>query len=166
MTTIYLAGGCFWGVERFISQIAGVLSTEVGYINGSSDTTTYEAVCNGSGHAECVKVSFDESKLDLLRLLDFFYQVIDPTSINKQGNDAGIQYRTGIYYEDESLHHAIKSSLENLQREYQKPIAIELGSVSNYFRAEEYHQNYLVKNPNGYCHISPSRMRQILKLQD
>lgn len=166
MTTIYLAGGCFWGVERFLSMIPNVLSTEVGYINGTSDNPTYDDVCDGSGHAECVKVVFDDTKLPLGELLNLFYQIIDPTSLNKQGNDTGIQYRTGIYYEDSSLHDEILKSLEKLQNEYKNQVVIELKSLDNYCKAEEYHQKYLVKNPRGYCHISPSRIRQILNLQD
>ncbi|MDU7692864.1 MAG: peptide-methionine (S)-S-oxide reductase MsrA [Helicobacter sp.] len=161
---IYLAGGCFWGVESFLSQIKGVTSTEVGYANGEETDPTYQAVCNGSGHVECVKVTFDTDILPLDVLLNYFYQIIDPTSLNKQGNDEGIQYRTGIYYEDISLKEHITESLKALQNEYQNKIAIENLPLKNYFKAEDYHQKYLVKNPSGYCHISKSRIRQILNI--
>ena len=112
MAVIYLAGGCFWGAEKFFSQIHGVIATEVGYANGSTDETTYEAVCTGSGHAETVRVEYDEKSLPLSFLLSLFYEAINPVSVNRQGGDAGIQYRTGIYYVDDKDRPVIVASIE------------------------------------------------------
>lgn len=159
---IFLAGGCFWGVENFLRQVPGVRSTEVGYTNGPDPETNYDAVCDGAGHAECVKVDFDEEILPLEKLLNFFYQIIDPTSVNRQGNDRGVQYRTGIYYADPKLAPEVEKSLQNLAQNFQNPIVVEHAMVENYVRAEEYHQKYLIKNPNGYCHISKSHIKKIL----
>ncbi|HML38770.1 MAG TPA: peptide-methionine (S)-S-oxide reductase MsrA [Bacillota bacterium] len=152
---IYLAGGCFWGLEKYLGNIPGVLETEVGYANGKTENPTYEEVCQGAGHAEAVRLSYDASRISLSRLLSLFYKVIDPTSLNRQGNDVGKQYRTGIYYTDPEDLSIIRQSLELLQRDYEKPVAIEALPLSNYFSAEEYHQDYLEKNPTGYCHINP-----------
>lgn len=154
MAVIYLAGGCFWGTEKYFSLIHGVIATEVGYANGSSDETTYEAVCMGSGHAETVRVEYDERLLSLPFLLDLFFEVINPVSVNRQGGDAGIQYRTGIYYIDDQDEVVINASISKLQKNLDKTVAIEVKHLSDYCRAEEYHQKYLDKNPGGYCHIS------------
>jgi len=156
MKTIYLAGGCFWGMQRFFDQFQGVKSTEVGYANGPDAAPTYQEVCRDSGHAETVKIEYEESEITLTQLLDYFFMVIDPTSVNRQGGDVGIQYRTGIYYVDGSDLPVIR---ERWQREADKvgaPLAVEVGPLINFFSAEEYHQKYLVKNPTGYCHISPA----------
>lgn len=155
MTDIYLAGGCFWGTEKYLSLIQGVCSTEVGYANGNKSNPTYEEVCSGSGHAETVKVTFDETIISLPFLLDLFYESIDPVSVNRQGGDTGIQYRTGIYYVDEKNKEIIQSSIIKLQKRFDKTIAIEIKRLENYYKAEEYHQKYLDKNPSGYCHIKP-----------
>lgn len=149
MAVIYLAGGCFWGTEKYLSLIKGVQSTEVGYANGSTDNPTYEEVCSGSGHVEIVKVEYDEEIIPLSYLLDLFYESINPVSVNRQGGDSGIQYRTGIYYVNEKDREIINNSIETLQKRYNKPIAIEVKPLENYYRAEEYHQKYLDKNPNG-----------------
>lgn len=152
---IYLAGGCFWGTEKYFSEVKGVVSTEVGYANGNTENPTYEEVChNNTGHAETVKVEYDPKVISLSFILDLYYDVINPTSVNKQGEDEGTQYRTGIYYVDDSDVEIIKNSIEKLQTKYDKPIAIEVLPLKNYYPAEEYHQKYLDKNPNGYCHIS------------
>ncbi|MGL5956485.1 MAG: peptide-methionine (S)-S-oxide reductase MsrA [Brevinema sp.] len=151
---IILAGGCFWGVEKFFSLIKGVISTETAYVNGDTDNPSYEQVCRGSNHTEAVLVEYDANQVSLETLLDYYYQIIDPTSINKQGNDVGPQYRTGIYYEDPADKTVIRGSLEKLQQSYNQKIAIEVDAIKNYTRAESYHQHYLDKNPSGYCHIS------------
>ncbi len=152
---IYLAGGCFWGTEKFLSQILGVLHTEVGYANGKTEIPTYEQVCyNNTGHAETVKVVYNPDKLSLKYLLDLFYETIDPVSVNRQGGDSGTQYRTGIYYTDEQDREIIAQSIAQLQKKYDKPIAIDVLPLENYCAAEGYHQKYLDKNPGGYCHIS------------
>ena len=154
LRTIYLAGGCFWGTEKYLSELEGVVATEVGYANGRTENPSYEDVCyKNTGHAETVKVEYDASVLPLKDLLALFYEVIDPTSVNRQGNDVGTQYRTGIYYIDETDLPIIRESLKELKREYPVPLAIEVEPLSNYYPAEEYHQKYLDKNPGGYCHI-------------
>ena len=151
LRTIYLAGGCFWGTEKYLSELEGVVATEVGYANGRTENPSYEDVCyKNTGHAETVKVEYDASVLPLKDLLALFYEVIDPTSVNRQGNDVGTQYRTGIYYIDETDLPIIRESLKELKREYPVPLAIEVEPLSNYYPAEEYHQKYLDKNPGGY----------------
>lgn len=151
---IYLAGGCFWGVEKYLALMDGVVETEVGYANGNTANPTYEEVCRrGTGHAETVRVKYDSDKIDLAFLLDQYYEIIDPTSVDRQGGDIGTQYRTGVYYADEADLPVIKRSLAELQKTCQEPLAIEAKPLENYYRAEEYHQKYLEKNPAGYCHI-------------
>ncbi len=166
LKTIYLAGGCFWGTEKYLEQIEGVVSTEVGYANGQTENPSYEDVCyKNTGHAETVKVEYDANVLSLKDLLMLFYEVIDPTSVNRQGNDVGAQYRTGIYYIDETDLPIIKESLKELKREYPVPLAIEVEPLSNYYPAEEYHQKYLDKNPGGYCHIGEEEFAKAKAVQ-
>ncbi|RGB68878.1 peptide-methionine (R)-S-oxide reductase MsrB [Provencibacterium massiliense] len=153
---IYFAGGCFWGVQEFFSCIAGVLSTEAGYANGGSAAPSYEEVCSGSGHAETVRVVYDPQSVSLPFLLGMFYSVIDPTSADRQGPDRGKQYRPGVYYTDRQDEAVIRRSLHELQKEYEQPLAVELAPLTQYAPAEEYHQQYLKKNPGGYCHIPPA----------
>jgi methionine-S-sulfoxide reductase len=150
MKTIYIAGGCFWGIEKYLDAVHGVVATEVGYANGASNSATYG---DGSGYAEAIKVDYDPAVAPLPFLLGLFYDAVDPTSVDKQGNDVGTEYRTGIYYTDPADKPVIEASLAQLQTKYAAPIAIESGPLKTYTRAEEYHQKYLVKNPAGYCHI-------------
>lgn len=158
---IYLAGGCFWGLEHYLAKINGVIETEVGYANGACDIVTYQQVCyNGTGHAETVRVVYDSEILSLELLLSLYYQVIDPISVNRQGGDQGVQYRTGVYYTDPEDELRIRKSLSELQVSYDCPIAIELAPLKGFCRAEEYHQKYLNKNPHGYCHISSSSFKE------
>ena len=157
MKTIYLAGGCFWGMQKFLDQFSGVLRTEVGYANGPDFAPSYEEVCRSSGHAETVLVEYDEEKLPLEKLLDFYFMVIDPLSINKQGNDRGIQYRTGIYYTEDSQLPEIQKVYKEQEEKAGAKLAVELEPLHNFYSAEEYHQKYLDKNPGGYCHI-PQKM--------
>lgn len=157
MKTIYLAGGCFWGIQKYLSLIPGVKETAVGYANGPTENPSYKEVCKNSGHAETVRVVYDENTVTLTELLDLYAEVIDPISINKQGGDTGIQYRTGIYYEDESDRPIISGWLTLLQESLPKPVAIELAPLQNFYPAEAYHQNYLDKNPGGYCHIPAAK---------
>lgn len=153
---IYLAGGCFWGTEKYFSLIQGVENTQVGYANGKTLNPTYHEVCHDhTGHAETVKVVYRPQTIGLELLLELFYEAIDPTAVNRQGGDCGEQYRSGIYYIDDSDLPAIRNSINKLQQKYDKPIAIEVKPLENYSPAEEYHQRYLEKNPNGYCHIRP-----------
>ena len=149
---IYLAGGCFWGLEAYMERIQGVIDAVSGYANGKGDTTNYQLL-HATDHAETVKVTYDPNKISLDKLLQYYFRVIDPTSINKQGNDRGRQYRTGIYYQNEQDKAVIEAALKTLQSKYQESIQIEVEPLKNYVEAEEYHQDYLKKNPNGYCHI-------------
>jgi len=154
MSTIYLAGGCFWGTEKYFSLINGVTKTSVGYANGNTDNPTYEEVKHSNtGHAETVEVVYDSAVLSLDKLLLLYYDVINPTSVNKQGGDIGSQYRTGIYYTTPEDLPVIQASIAELAKKYTLPIAVEVLPLTKYFPAEEYHQDYLNKNPNGYCHI-------------
>ncbi|HZK02109.1 MAG TPA: peptide-methionine (S)-S-oxide reductase MsrA [Anaerovoracaceae bacterium] len=158
---IYLAGGCFWGTEKYFKSIPGVKNTEVGYANGSTETPSYEDVCyNDTGHAEVVMVQYYPEKVSLNHILHMFFDVIDPTSLNRQGNDVGTQYRTGIYYLDDDDRPVIELAVSNLQKKYEKPIVIEIMPLENYHPAEEYHQDYLAKNPNGYCHIGEDSFKK------
>lgn len=158
VSDIYLAGGCFWGVQKYFDCIEGVLHTEVGYANGVGDDPTYEQVCSGTTNfAESVHIQYDSAVVSLSFLLDMYYKVIDPISINKQGGDHGTQYRTGIYYVDASDRTIIDHSLQQLQKNYHDPLAIEVDTLVNFYEAEAYHQDYLDKNPNGYCHIPKSK---------
>ena len=157
MNTIYLAGGCFWGVEGYFKRIEGVKGTTCGYANGRTENPSYEDVCrHDTGHAETVKVDFDDEVISLEDLLIYYFRIIDPVSVNKQGNDVGTQYRTGIYYTDESQLPVIKAAIEREQRKYNEKIAVEVLPIENFYSAEEYHQDYLDKNPNGYCPINLS----------
>lgn len=158
--TIYVAGGCFWGVEEFMSRIPGVLDAASGYANGNSDTVTYKEVCYaGTGHAETVLVTYDESVVPLDVLLETFFTIIDPTSVNRQGNDRGSQYCTGVYYTDEADLPVIQAVVASEQTKYTDPIVTEVLPLENFCLAEEYHQDYLQKNPGGYCHIDLSTAR-------
>jgi methionine-S-sulfoxide reductase len=156
MKTIFLAGGCFWGMQKYFDQFEGVIRTEAGYANGPDNQPTYEEVCDNSGHAETVRIDCDENVSSLTRLLQYYFLVINPTSINRQGNDIGIQYRTGIYYTDEGQLPVIRKVYEKQQEEVGKPLAVAIEPIRNFFSAEEYHQKYLDKNPGGYCHIPRS----------
>ncbi len=153
MKTIYLAGGCFWGMQKFLDQYDGVVSTEVGYANGPDKAPTYQEVCSNSGHAETVKIVYDENVISLTELLDYYFMVIDPLSVNRQGNDVGIQYRTGIYYTDDSQREETEAVYKAREEKAGTKLAVELEPIRNFFSAEEYHQKYLDKNPGGYCHI-------------
>lgn len=160
MSEIYLAGGCFWGMQKYLSSIQGVQSTEAGYANGPTENPTYEQVCRNSGHAETVRVVYDPERVPLPFLLRLYFDAIDPASVNRQGGDSGIQYRTGIYYADKADLPVILEEIERLQKTLDKPVAVEVKPLQNYYPAEEYHQNYLDKNPGGYCHIRPEKIEQ------
>ena len=152
---IWLAGGCFWGTEAYLARVPGVAETTVGYANGRTENPTYEDVCNrNTGHAETVQVRFDPVRLSLQNLLEQFFQIIDPTSLNRQGNDRGSQYRTGIYYRDDADLSVIQATVRDEQTKHAKPIVTEVIPLMQFFVAEDYHQDYLEKNPHGYCHVS------------
>lgn len=156
MKEIYLAGGCFWGVEEYFSRIEGVVETSVGYANGHKANPSYEQVCTGTtGHTETTYIKYDD-RISLEELLTKFFRIIDPTLLNRQGGDIGNQYRTGIYYLDKSDKSIIDGIVEEEQKKHKKAIVTELLPLSSYYEAEEYHQDYLKKNPGGYCHIDMS----------
>lgn len=154
--TLYLAGGCFWGTEHFLKLLSGVSRTSVGYANSIVDNPTYEQVCSGeTGAAEAVKVSFDSSKTSLERVISLFFQTIDPTLLNQQGHDKGTQYRTGIYTTTSEQLAEVEGITVSLSRNYDMPLVIEIKPLKNFYEGELYHQDYLDKNPGGYCHIGP-----------
>lgn len=164
MATIYLAGGCFWGVEKYMASVRGVSSAEAGYANGTTGSPTYGDVSTGrTGYTETVRVDYDPEVAPLPFLLELFYEAIDPTSLNRQGNDVGTQYRSGIYYTEPADAAVIERSLEQLQERYDTPIVIEVGPLTSYTPAEEYHQDYLDKNPGGYCHIGLNLFEEAAK---
>lgn len=151
---IYLAGGCFWGVEAFISRLKGVNQTEVGYANGRDLAPTYEKVCTGrTGHAECVKVTYNPKIITLEEILENFFKIIDPYVLNRQGPDIGTQYRTGIYWQEDSQKTIVLKFLSAKQKLSSKRIRTEAHAIGSFYPAEEYHQKYLEKNPQGYCHV-------------
>ena len=154
--TIYLAGGCFWGVEAYMERVDGVVDAVSGYANGATASPSYEQVIRGSGHAETVKVTYDADKTDLDTILKYYFRVIDPTSLNKQGNDRGVQYRSGVYYTDSSDKAVIDAAIKAVQSKYQQKVVVENQALDNFYLAEMYHQDYLAKNPNGYCHVDLS----------
>ena len=154
MREIYLAGGCFWGVEAYFKRIDGIVDTEVGYANSRMESPSYKEVCTGrTDAAETVKIIYDEEKITLEEILKALFKVIDPTLINRQGPDIGSQYRSGIYYTDEGDREIIEDFIENVKGDYKMPIATEVMKLENFYEAEDYHQDYLDKNPDGYCHI-------------
>ena len=153
--TIYLAGGCFWGIEAYMKKLPGVRDTDVGYANGNTENPTYEQVCyDNTGHAETVKVVYDPALISTEQLLDGFFKVVDPTSINRQGNDRGSQYRSGIYYVDEADKAIAESAAARQKENYKDPVVTEILPLNQFYLAEDYHQDYLDKNPGGYCHIN------------
>lgn len=154
MQTIVLAGGCFWGIQKYMDQFEGIVKTRVGYANGTLENPSYEQVKTGqTGHAESCEIVFDETKISLSELLDRYFDVIDPTSLNKQGLDIGTQYRVGIFTNDPDQIALAKQKLETLQTKYDQPLVVECTGLTCFYEAEEYHQKYLDKNPGGYCHI-------------
>ena len=152
MAEIYLAGGCFWGLEEYFSRISGVLQTSVGYANGQVETTNYQLI-KETDHAETVQVVYDEKAVSLREILLYYFRVIDPLSVNQQGNDRGRQYRTGIYYLEEADLPTINTVVREQELLIGRKIAVEVEKLRHYILAEDYHQDYLKKNPGGYCHI-------------
>ena len=151
---IYLAGGCFWGVEAYISRSKGVNNTEVGYANGRDLSPTYEKVCTGkTGHAETVKATYNPRIISLEEILESFFRIIDPFALNRQGADIGTQYRTGIYWQEESQKETVINFLREKQSKTSKKIVVEARAIGNFYPAEMYHQKYLERNPQGYCHV-------------
>ena len=153
---IYFAGGCFWGTEHFFKQVRGVTRTETGYANGNIKNPDYKTVSSDdTGFAETVKVTYNPDIISLDLLIELYFKTIDPTSMNKQGNDMGTRYRTGIYYNNKNDLSTIQSDVNKLSKAYKKPVVVEVKPLKNFYKAEDYHQDYLGKNPGGYCHIEP-----------
>lgn len=154
MKKIYLAGGCFWGLQKYMDQFDGIISTTVGYANGKTENPTYEDVkSQASDHSETVEVIYDPSIISLKEILEKYYVVIDPTSLNKQGEDEGRSYRTGIYYTDNADLIVIEEVTDSIQAKTTEKVVVEIEPLKGFYPAEEYHQKYLEKNPQGYCHI-------------
>lgn len=154
MKEIYLAGGCFWGAEHYFRNIEGVVDTEVGFANGNTPDPTYEQVyTDNTGYVETVRVIYDPERLPLNELLLDYFVAIDPLSVNKQGEDEGTRYRTGVYYSDTEDLDTVRSVFTEVQNEYSEPLAVEMLPLDNFFTAEGRHQDYLIKNPDGYCHL-------------
>jgi len=165
MREIFLAGGCFWGVEAYLRLVRGVVATKTGYANGPAGTdgaepapVTYEQVCAGTGHAETVRVAYDPAVIGLADLLDRFGEIIDPVAVNRQGHDVGVQYRTGVWWTSDSDGPVVTAWLAGLQARTAEPVAIESGPLRGFTPAEPYHQRYLEANPGGYCHVSGKLM--------
>lgn len=159
---IYFAGGCFWGVEEYFSRIPGVVDASSGYANGKTENPTYEDVCRyGTGHAETVRIKYDPAVIGLKTLARQLFKIIDPLSRNRQGNDHGTQYRTGMYYADPADRAPLEEVMAEEAKKHGQPLAVELAPLEHYFPAEEYHQDYLKKHPTGYCHISFASLRDL-----
>ena len=162
MDIIYLAGGCFWGTQHYMSLIEGVIGTEVGYANGKVADPTYKQVYTDlTGHVECVKVVYDRDMISLETLCRLYFRSIDPLLVNRQGEDVGTRYRTGIYWINEADKAPVDQVYEDVQAGYESPLAVERGPLECFYSAEEYHQKYLIKNPEGYCHLSPQVMKTV-----
>lgn len=165
MQIIYLAGGCFWGVEEYFSRIPGVVDSVSGYANGQTKNPTYRQVCTGNtGFAETVKVTYNPAEVSLKTLISQFLKIINPYSVNRQGNDVGSQYRSGIFYNNTDEQKIIERVLSEAQKALGgKPFAIQVEPIKNFYQAEDYHQDYLKKNPNGYCHINFDSLKDLQK---
>lgn len=152
--TATLAGGCFWGVEELVRELPGVVDTTVGYAGGTLDKPRYEDVKEGrTGHAEALQIVFDPAKISFDEILDFFFRLHDPTTVNRQGNDVGTQYRSAIFYQDDVQRDAAERAKQRAQANWPRPIATEVVPFTNFYPAEDFHQDYLRRNPNGYtCH--------------
>lgn len=164
---IYLAGGCFWGTEHFFKQIEGVVETEVGFANGHTDHPTYQDVyTDETGYAETVMVRYNPEVVSLEFLLRMFFKAIDPVSLNRQGHDEGTRYRTGIYYTDPADRAIIDEVVADEAKKYGLPLQVEVEPLRNFYPAEEYHQDYLDKNPSGYCHLPVALFELAKKAKD
>lgn len=155
MKKIWLAGGCFWGVEAYFMQLKGVITTRVGYGQGNTADPTYKQVCSGiTGYTEVCELTYDEELLSLEKVLEHFFRIINPVTLNRQGPDEGSQYRSGVYYLDAGDREVIIDFIKDKQTIYKEPIVVEVEPVRNFHLAEDYHQEYLQKTPGGYCHVN------------
>ena len=167
MKTIYFAGGCFWGTQHFFAQVSGVKEAVCGYANGNTLNPKYEEVyTDTTGFAETVKVTYNPERVSLEELTDYFFCIIDPLSLNRQGHDEGTRYRTGIYYTDENELPTIKNVYAREEKKAGVPLVVELEPLRNFYPAEERHQDYLDKNPEGYCHLPLKTFRYVRLYQD
>lgn len=165
--TIYLAGGCFWGTAHLFSLVPGVSDTQAGYANSEIENPTYQQVCTGRTHAaETVKVTYEADSVSLTSLLRLYFKSIDPLAEDRQGADVGTQYRTGIYYTDAADLPVIEAEMATVQRRHSEPLAVECMPLRNFYPAEEYHQDYLYKNPGGYCHVSKKLFEEARNLHE
>jgi len=163
---LYAAGGCFWGTERVFQSLNGVTETTVGYANGHTEHPTYRQVCTDTtGHRETVRIIYDPQIISLEKLLKAFFICVDTSVANRQGADIGSQYQTGIYYTDEETGKAVRAYFEEEKKRH-SIFLVECGSMKNFYDAEEYHQDYLIKNPAGYCHITREEYEAVRKLND
>ncbi len=161
---IYLAGGCFWGTQRAFDALKGVTATEVGYANGHAPNPTYEMICrNETGYRETVRVTYDPSVVSLETILKAYFIVTDPTSENRQGNDIGTQYQSGIYWKDAEDEKTVRAFCDGIRSNY-RAFHVELKELECFYTAEEYHQDYLVKHPDGYCHVTRIDLEEIKRL--
>ena len=164
---IFLAAGCFWGAEKYLKLIEGVTFTEVGFANGNTDNPTYKEVyTDQTGYAETVHLRYDPTIVSLRFLLEMYFKAIDPTSLNKQGEDEGTRYRTGIYYNDPADLPIVDDVVAEEAKKYGLPLQVEVEPLRNFYPADEYHQDYLDKNPSGYCHLPIALFELARKAKD
>ena len=155
MKKIDVGGGCFWGVEEYYRRLKGIETTRVGYAQGITENPTYQEVCSGkTKHAEVCELGYDENVISLTKILEHLFRFIDPTLLNQQGHDIGTQYRVGVYFTDPVDEPVVKAYIASRQKDYRKPIVLEVAELGRFFDAESYHQKYLIKNPGGYCHVN------------
>ena len=162
------AGGCFWGIEKLFSELDGVVSTRVGYTGGHVKNPSYEIVCTGfTGHAEAIEITFDPTQISYEKLLGTFFSYHDPTALNRQGNDVGTQYRSAIFYHNAAQKKMAELAVELLiqAKVFRNKIVTEVAPAAEFYAAEDYHQQYLKKNPNGYCaiHFQSHKIAEVLK---
>lgn len=161
MKEIYIAGGCFWGVQAYFNLVKGIDFTQVGYANGNIENPKYEDLTSHKAtHAETLFIIYDEKTISLQQILIHMLRFVDPVSIDRQGGDVGHQYRTGIYYTDEGDEPKIRELFRGIEKKNNVKFAIEVEPLKNFYPAEEYHQNYLVKNPHGYCHVNLNLIKE------
>jgi len=161
MKEIVVAGGCFWGVEEYFRRVQGIVDTKAGYSQGHKKDATYQEVCNqNTGHAEVVWLKYNSTEITLEKIAELLFRIIDPTTLNRQGNDIGSQYRTGFYLIDQEDRSIIEKFVSEKQKEYKKEIVVEIEALKNFIQAEDYHQLYLIKNPNGYCHVNMNALEE------
>lgn len=160
MKKIVVAGGCFWGVEEYYKRIKGIEKTRVGYTNSTKENITYKEVCTQRYDAiETVELIYDENTIDLNKILELLFRIIDPTSLDRQGGDIGKSYRVGAYYENNLDKEIIEKFVFSQEGNYDRDIVFEIAPLKSFIEAEEYHQKYLVKNPTGYCHVDFSKIK-------